>query len=44
MNCVSWQDPSDGGKTGGNAQSRVLNIQKTLRLIDVFYLFFQKQK
>ena len=23
MTCVSGQDPSDGGKTGGNAQSRV---------------------
>ena len=23
MTCVSWQDPIDGGKTGGNAQSRI---------------------
>ena len=23
MTCVSGQDPSDGGKTGGNAQSRI---------------------
>ncbi len=33
VTCMSGQDPSDGGKTGGNAMLRVefLNIQKTLR-------------
>jgi hypothetical protein len=26
MTCVSGQDPSDGGKTGGNAQSQSFEL------------------
>jgi hypothetical protein len=28
MTCVSGQDPSDGGKTGGNTQSRFLHASR----------------